>query len=219
MAVDVQPIITGIQAVGSVSIKYRYNTSDGVLKFNSSVFGISDGSKTVESIPTLGSGDGVECTGFRLDSQFLDANPQLASSFMIPMLGGGAIALTNNNRSGTLSINTTKVSLPDAGNDGSIPNINTSSDGYQATGVQGTGKYYDLTTLLQAQQSVSGGDSVGSTLTIRFSFGGKSVTFQFLGCTVASIKPLALSGNDAVDYGAAINYLNWTVNYGSESAL
>ena len=213
-----QPIIQGIEAVGSVSIKYRYNSSDGYLPLNTDVMRINGKTVVPLGIET-GNGDGVECTGFRLDSTFLDANPQIASSIMIPMLGGGAVALTNNNRSGTLTINTTRVSIPDGDNGGRIPNVSSSAENYNALGVQGTTEAYDLTVLLQAQQSASGGDSVGSTITIRFAMGSNTVTFQFLGCTVASIKPLALSGNDAVDYAASINYLNWTVNYGSDSAL
>lgn len=209
-----QPIIQGIEAVGSVSIKYRYNSSDGSLPIPTSVIQVN-GTET-KSIAT-GTGTGVECTGFRLDGTFLDANPQIASSFMIPMLGGGAVALTNNNRSGTLTINTTRVSLPTT--EGKIPTIGTdSSVGFIASS-DTVMEAYDLTFLLQCQQGATGGDSVGSTITITFKMGSASVVFQFLGCTVASIKPLALSGNDAVDYAASINYLNWTVAYNSTAPV
>lgn len=215
-----QPIIQGIEAVGSVSITYQYNASE--LKIPS-VMQLTNGSSSTTKIDMSSA---VECTGFRLDSTFLDANPQIASSFMIPMLGGGAVALTNNNRSGTLSINTTRVSLP-TGSDGSMPVVGAKlSDDSSATSSVGlvasadtVSKAYDLTFLLQCQQAASGGDSVGSTLTIYFNMGSQTAVFQFLGCTVASIKPLALSGNDAVDYAAQINYLNWTVNYNGTSAV
>ena len=209
-----QPIIQGIEAVGSVSITYQYNSTSLKIPKVMNVMK-ADGKTPLNEIPMS---NAVECTGFRLDSTFLDANPQIASSFMIPMLGGGAVALTNNNRSGVLNINTTRVSLPTT-DTGAMPAI---GETYK-TGVKswdGTAiTAYDLTFLLQCQQAQSGGDSVGSTITVTFSMGGRTAVFQFLGCTVASIKPLALSGNDAVDYAASINYLNWTVNYGGSAAV
>lgn len=207
-----QPIIQGIEAVGSVSITYKYNADTlaipSVMQLN------DDNGGTTDSIDMSSA---VECTGFRLDSTFLDANPQIASSFMIPMLGGGAVALTNNNRSGTLTINTTRVSLPTG--DGSMPKVGTDSSVGFVSSSDTVMDAYDLTFLLQCQQGTTGGDSVGSTITIYFKMGNRSVVFQFLGCTVASIKPLALSGNDAVDYAAQINYLNWTVAYNSDTAV
>ena len=214
-----QPIIQGIEAVGSVSITYQYNAS--ALTIPQVMNLMKEDGTTAETSIDMGSA--VECTGFRLDSTFLDANPQIASSFMIPMLGGGAVALTNNNRSGTLTINTTRVSLPTTG--GKVPVVGGTqgTNGKYATGIVtwggGSQDCYDLTFLLQCQQGQTGGDSVGSTITVTFEMGGRSAIFQFLGCTVASIKPLALSGNDAVDYAASINYLNWTVSYGGASAV
>ncbi len=214
-----QPIIQGIEAVGSVSITYKYNKDS--MPIPQVIQLMKEGGSATETSINMSSA--VECTGFRLDSTFLDANPQIASSFMISILGGGAVALTNNNRSGTLTINTTRVSLPTDG--GKVPvvggTLNTS--GKYSTGIVtwggGSQDCYDLTFLLQCQQAQTGGDSVGSTITVTFEMGGRSAVFQFLGCTVASIKPLALSGNDAVDYAAQINYLNWTVSYGGSAAV
>ena len=102
-----QPIIRGIQAVGAVDIKYGYNGNGGKLTLPPEVMKLGDQAST--EIDTTG---GVNVAGFRLDSEFLRAVQQIASSVQIPILGGGAVALTNNNRSGTLSINCTKTSTP-----------------------------------------------------------------------------------------------------------
>lgn len=240
-----QPIIRGIQAVGSVQVYYFYN--GGTLTLPSSL--IKVGANTDASISFDSTKDplGVVCTGFRLDSDFLEANQQVASSVQIPLLGGGALALTNNNRSGTLRITTTRVGEYSASEDdattvqlyskdqdeaGNVTYNEAAKQVYAGSGVgslvanetahtgvlgAGTHKYYDLTFLLQAQQAQVGGDSQGATITIVFAFGSTNTVVQFQGCTVANIKPLGLSGNNAVDYGAEINYLNWTVHHSTEN--
>lgn len=199
-----QPIIRGIQAVGSVSLKYRYNGTDGKLKLNADVMSIGD---TATEIATSG---GVDVAGFRLDSNFLRANPQIASSFQIPLLGGGALALTNNTRCGQLSVACTRVSTPDS--TGKMK-----SDG--GVGPTDSNKsYYDLAFLAQIQQAQPGGDSVGAELQLSFDFNGLTTIILFEGCTVASVDPVGLSGNDAVDYGVVFNYLNWKVSYSTNGS-
>ena len=100
-----QPIVRGIQAVGSVEVLYRYNSANNKLPVPTNLFkGIG-----TEIDTTSG---GINVAGFRLDSEFLRANPQIATSLVVPILGGGGVALTNNNRSGTLVLNCSKVSTP-----------------------------------------------------------------------------------------------------------
>lgn len=220
MAVQ-QPIIRGIQAVGAVSIRYRYNGNNGKLALPTGLFALN-GKQDLE----IDTSAGVEVAGFRLDSNFLRANPQIASSFMIPILGGGAIALTNNNRSGTLSVGCTRVSTPatsdvdigdlhvDNGSTiGAMAQIKGANIGPDASNV------FDLVYLAQIQQAQPGGDSVGATIQIAFKFCGLYTVITFEGCTIASVDPVGLSGNDAVDYNVSINYLNWTMNSSSENAI
>lgn len=218
-----QPIIRGIEAVGSVAIKYTYNGNNGKLKMPEGLIGIKDQDDL--EIDTTG---GVEVSGFRLDSNFLRANPQIASSFQIPLLGGGAIALTNNNRSGTLSIGCTRVSTPVSGDatisaDGTDIEVSNSTNigaMTQASGLHigpNTGNVYDMAFLAQIQQAQPGGDSVGSTIEVSFKFCGLYTVLQFQGCTIATVDPIGLSGNDAVDYNVSINYLNWTMNVSNTS--
>lgn len=214
-----QPIIRGIQSVGSVDILYRYNGNNGSLILPNSIrINDADGARSVNSIDTSA---GIKVAGFRLDSEFLRANPQIASSVVIPILGGGGVALTNNNRTGTLSINCTKVSTPDG----------TQEDGSAAAGSMYTPSgsgigaisetdgqkviVYDLVTLAQIQQAQLGGDDAGATIDIAFNFCDMTTIVQFQGCTIASVDPLALTGNDAASYNVGINYLNWVVEYGA----
>lgn len=209
-----QPIIRGIQAVGAVSIRYRYNSVDGKLILPTDVMRL--GTATEDDGNTIDTANGVEVSGFRLDGEFLRAVQQIATSAQIPILGGGAVALTNNNRSGTLSINATKVSTPapdGTAGQGAGEMLKTGS-----LGPIGDAKVYDLVFLAQAQQAQKGGDSVGATIQVVFAFCGLNTIVSFEGCTIANVDPLGLSGNDAVNYNVAINYLNWTCEYSTDQS-
>lgn len=202
-----QPIIRGIQAVGAVDILYGYNGNGGLLTLPADVMKLGDQAST--SIDTKG---GVPVAGFRLDGEFLRAVQQIASSVQVPILGGGAVALTNNNRSGTLNINCTKTSTPtpDDSNgqnpSGTMYRPNTGA----AIGPNRDG-VYDLVFLAQVQQAQPGGDSEGATIKVLFDFCGLTTTISFEGCTIAGVDPVGLAGNDAVNYNVSINYLNWTI--------
>jgi len=189
-----QPITRGIQAVGSVSINYKYNSVDGVLPVPSGwdLGGITG----IDTSPA-----GIELAGFRLDGEFLRAAQQIASSIMVPILGGGGVALTNNNRTGTLTIASSRVSSPNV------------EDRAQMTNTVGNDVYYDLVLIAQCQQAALGGDSVGATLTVKFDFNGLGTTVEFQGVTVANVAPLALAGNDVANYAVSLNYLNWKASF------
>ena len=206
MATTGQPIIRGIQAVGGVDILYRYNSADGKLKVPKAFH-----AGNVTEIDTT---DGIAIAGFRLDGEFLRAVQQIASSVVIPVLGGGGVALTNNNRTGTLNINATRVSTPDLSATGKGKMLKGTGFGPVAADAN----VYDLTFIAQLQQGQDGGDSVGSTIAICFDFCGKTTVIQFDGCTIASVDPVGLSGNDAVNYNIAINYLTWDCYYDVETA-
>lgn len=192
-----QPIIRGIQAVGAVDIKYRYNSSDYSLPVPTSM----GGTDTFTSIDTKG---GITLAGFRLDGEFLRAVQQIASSAVIPILGGGGVALTNNNRTGSLTITCAKVSTPDLSKGGAM---------YKGNGIGPVddGKYYDMVYVAQIQQAQTGGDSVGASLVVSFMFCGKCTNIQFDGVTVGTVDPIGLSGNDAATYSVVLNYLNWSL--------
>lgn len=206
MATTGQPIIRGIQAVGGVDIIYRYNSADGKLKIPKAFH--------AGNVTEIDTSDGIAIAGFRLDGEFLRAVQQIASSVVIPILGGGGVALTNNNRTGTLNINATRVSTPDLSATGGGKMLKGTGFGPVAADAN----VYDLTFIAQLQQGQDGGDSVGSTIAICFDFCGKTTVVQFDGCTIASVDPVGLSGNDAVNYNVAINYLTWDCYYDVKAA-
>ena len=206
-----QPIIRGIQAVGAVDIEYQYNKADHKLSVPNDLMQING--NAITEIDTDGY---VPVAGFRLDGEFLRAVQQIASSVQIPILGGGAVALTNNNRSGTLNINCTKTSTPspDAAKGGAVGAMYRPADA--AIGPN-RDNVYDLVFLAQLQQAQEGGDSEGATIHVIFKFCGLYTVIEFQGCTIASVDPVGLAGNDAPNYNVSINYLNWTCNFSSET--
>lgn len=215
-----QPIIRGIQAVGSVQLKYRYNYKDTDNKYylpfpDSMKLGQGTSDKGIDCSSF------IEVAGFRLDSEFLRANPQIASSFVIPILGGGGVALTNNNRTGQLNLVCPKVATPTVKKNEKAPNSLGSiytPDGSSTIGIRrgtqnATTAYYDMVTLAQLQQGQTGGDSYGATILIGFYFCGELTVLRFSGVTVATVDPIGLAGNDTVNYNVVLNYLDWDVNY------
>lgn len=126
----------------------------------------------------INDGDPITFQGFKLQSQFLDAESAVDNSVVIPILGGGSIQLTNNNLSGTLTFTCTRVSDQLA---------------------QG-----DIVTTAQAQ--VRTADSEGATIVISWPFNGAIFQVTFYKCTVKRVPPVKLAGNDAPDYSVQFNY-------------
>ena len=222
MADAYQPIIRGIQAVGQVKVLYRYNLTDDRTQFympvpTNLIQILNDkSSNPVKKIP-MGT-SGVEVSGFRLDSNFLNAAQQIASSAVIPILGGGGVALTNNNRTGSITFTCAKVSTPvhgkqGAGDVGKNPAGRMFGGESQGIGIRDKRIAYDMVTLAQIQQAQPGGDSVGSNILIGYEFCGKKTQLVFEACTIADVAPLTMSGNDAATYNITINYLNWSMKH------
>lgn len=141
-----------VQAVGPATISYQHDLVNG--------------------------GDPVTFQGFKLQSQFLDGESAVDNSVIIPILGGGSIQLTNNNLSGTITFNCTRVS-------------NKTSDG-------------DIVTIAQAQVHLA--DSLGATITVSWPFNGIIFKVTFYKCTVKKVPSVKLAGNDAPDYAVQYNY-------------
>lgn len=211
-----QPIIRGIQAVGQVKVLYRYNLSkDGGKNFympipENLIKILELNSTNVADEIAMGS-EGVEVSGFRLDSTFFAAQQQIASSAVIPILGGGGVALTNNNRTGSLTLTCAKVSTPEFGADKGHGRM--FGGDAEGVGVRGGVTVYDMVLLAQIQQAQPGGDSVGANLTIGYEFCGRKTKLVFEACTVADVAPIIMAGNDAATYNVTLNYLNWNVDY------
>jgi hypothetical protein len=137
--------------------------------------------------PLIDSGDVITFQGFKLQSQFLDGESAVDNSVIIPILGGGSIQLTNNNLSGTITFNCTRVSTK-------------VTDG-------------DIVTVAQAQMRL--GDSTGATIAVSWPFNGFTFKVTFYKCTVKKVPPLKLAGNDAPDYGVQFNYGYYETDDGS----
>ena len=154
-----------VQNAGAATISYEYPKN---LK------GPSD---------TLKANTSKTLTGFKLNSNYVDSQQAIDNSFIIPLLNGGSIQITNNNTCGSLAITAIRTSTKlDSG---------------------------DIVAIASAQRSVSGGDSIGATITISFSFNNTTYSVKFYNCTVAQCKPITLAGNDAPDYQVRFNYSHW----------
>jgi hypothetical protein len=133
---------------------------------------------------TLSAGSPVTLTGFKLNSNYLDTQQAIDNSFIIPLLNGGSIQITNDNTCGSIIISAIRT----------------------ATKLESG----DVVAIASAQRAVAGGDSIGATITVAFSFNGTQYSVKFFNCTVAQCKPLTLAGNDAPDYSVRFNYSHWS---------
>jgi hypothetical protein len=131
----------------------------------------------------LAANTSVALTGFKLNSNYLDTQQAIDNSFIIPLLNGGSIQITNDNTCGSMVISAIRTATA------------------LASG--------DVVAIASAQRKVEGGDSVGADIIVSFSFNGVNYKVQFFNCTVAQCKPLTLAGNDAPDYSVRFNFSHW----------
>ena len=157
-----------VQNAGAATITYQYGAD---------LIGAGGASnKLAKNTP-------VALTGFKLNSNYLDTQQAIDNSFIIPLLNGGSIQITNDNTCGSIMITAIRTST-----------ALTSGD---------------VVAIASAQRKVSGGDSLGATITVAFEFNGTTYTIKFFDCTVAQCKPLTLAGNDAPDYQVRFNFSHW----------
>jgi len=156
-----------VQNAGAATISYSYPNE---------LTGPGDDNK-------LDAGSSVALTGFKLNSNYLDTQQAIDNSFIIPLLNGGSIQITNDNTCGSMIINAIRT------------------DTKLTSG--------DIVAIASAQRKVPGGDSIGADIIVSFSFNNTLYKVQFFNCTVAQCKPLTLSGNDAPDYSVRFNFSHW----------
>ena len=131
----------------------------------------------------LPAGSSVALTGFKLNSNYLDTQQAIDNSFIIPLLNGGSIQITNDNTCGSINISAIRT----------------------ATNLESG----DIVAIASAQRKVAGGDSIGADIIVSFSFNNVLYKVQFFNCTVAQCKPITLAGNDAPDYQVRFNFSHW----------
>lgn len=156
-----------VQNAGAATISYSYPNE---------LVGPGDNNK-------LAADEAVALTGFKLNSNYLDTQQAIDNSFIIPLLNGGSIQITNDNTCGSIIINAIRT------------------DTKLASG--------DVVAIASAQRKVAGGDSIGADITVSFSFNNTLYKVKFFNCTVAQCKPLSLAGNDAPDYSVRFNFSHW----------
>ena len=156
-----------VQNAGAATISYSYPNE---------LEGPGTGNK-------LAAGESVALTGFKLNSNYLDTQQAMDNSFIIPLLNGGSIQITNDNTCGSITITAIRTATQ-------------LSSG-------------DVVAIASAQRKVKGGDAIGADIIVSFSFNNVPYKVQFFNCTVAQCKPLTLAGNDAPDYQVRFNFSHW----------
>lgn len=156
-----------VQNAGAATISYSYPNE---------LTGPGDNNK-------LDAGASVTLTGFKLNMNYLDTQQAIDNSFIIPLLNGGSIQITNDNTCGSMIISAIRTDVKlESG---------------------------DIVAIASAQRKVAGGDSIGADMIVSFSFNNTLYKVQFFNCTVAQCKPITLAGNDAPDYSVRFNFSHW----------
>ena len=167
MAMDNQTASYIVQNAGAATISYSYPNE---------LIGPGDNNK-------LDAGASVTLTGFKLNMNYLDTQQAIDHSFIIPLLNGGSIQITNDNTCGSMIISAIRTDVKlESG---------------------------DIVAIASAQRKVAGGDSIGADMIVSFSFNNTLYKVQFFNCTVAQCKPITLAGNDAPDYSVRFNFSHW----------
>lgn len=167
MAMDNQTASYIVQNAGAATISYSYPNE---------LIGPGDNNK-------LDAGASVTLTGFKLNMNYLDTQQAIDNSFIIPLLNGGSIQITNDNTCGSMIISAIRTDVKlESG---------------------------DIVAIASAQRKVAGGDSIGADMIVSFSFNNTLYKVQFFNCTVAQCKPITLAGNDAPDYSVRFNFSHW----------
>ena len=159
-----------VQSAGAATIMYEHPKA-------------LNGPKFAGADNTLPAGQKVALTGFKLNSNYMDSQQAMDNSFIIPLLNGGSIQITNDNTCGSITIVAIRTAV-----------MLTSGD---------------IVAIASAQRKIAGGDAEGATITVSFNFNGTTYNVAFFNCTVAQCKPLTLAGNDAPDYQVRFNYSHW----------
>lgn len=125
----------------------------------------------------------LSLTGFKLEGQFLSSAQLMDNSKVVPLLSGDSITITNTNRSGTITFNSTRAA--------------------------GTIEKGDVVSIANKLQEL--GDNEGGTMVVTFGFNGAVFKVTFYAVTVKTAPPLLLAGNDVPDYGVSFNYGDYKI--------
>lgn len=130
----------------------------------------------------INSGQAVNITGIKLETQYLKARQQVDNSKVVLLVDGSAITLTNTARAGQVTINV-------------VDNGDTVANG-------------NLVAAARELQQV--GDSLGGQLRVATLINGVVNAITLLGVTLKVFDLLVLAGNDVPEYPIELNYQDWT---------
>jgi hypothetical protein len=159
-----------------------------------------------------GGGNTVALSGFKLNAEFISTAQTVPNSVLIPLLGGGSVQLTNDNKSGSISFAVTRTAKTGESDDyismTGVDDVGNPTEITDAGNVDGT-LGWDLVSLALQQINLQGIDSSGATISCSTSFNGVPFTLNLEGCTVVSCEPIRLAGNDVPTYNVVFNYHTW----------
>jgi len=130
--------------------------------------------------PLLG-GTAISLQGFKQDQQFFDSIQIMDNSKVIALVGGSTATLTNAVKAGTFTFNCVRISTDI---------------------LQG-----DVVLIALTLQSLA--DSTGGLLRITYGLNGGTEAITYTQCTLKTVPPLKLAGNDLPDYPVVFNYGNY----------
>jgi hypothetical protein len=125
----------------------------------------------------------------QLNANFFQANPSQDSSLQERLVDGSTITITNHSLAGTMTL-----------------------QALSTTGFVGTGDFIACAHLI-----VASGDSVGGTLTVIRSFGGKRRIRLYYGVSFKNVPHELIAGNAIVPYPVVMEYSGWVEMLGASS--
>ncbi len=120
----------------------------------------------------------IPIKGIKLDETFIATAQMIETSKRVPFIDGSTGALVNAVTAGQITFRCARV----------------------GTTVQSG----DLPLMAAYIQKI--GDQLGSTITISYTMNGILETWTFYGCTLVSVPPLILAGNDIPIYDVVFSY-------------
>ncbi len=125
----------------------------------------------------IAGGNPVTMVGYKLEGAMVETAQYIDSSKVVPLIRG-SVSITNENDSGTLTITST---LTDK-----------------------NARFGDLVAYVRKLKAA--GSSLPLTVKITQDVNGETLSWEFISCTVKSVAPLHIAGNDVADYPIELYY-------------
>jgi len=130
------------------------------------------------SVSLAGLNVSIPIRGIKLEETFLSSAQMMDTSKRVPLIDGSTAGLVNAVTAGILTFRCVRVGQ--SLNSGDLPTI--------------------------SSYIQKGGDQLGSSIIITYTFNGVTETWTFTGCLLVHTPPLILAGNDVAVYEIAFSY-------------